>query len=215
MLMLLLPSLQSCDDNQRACRLQRRADIISSARRSANITVDIALPCDHCGVYLFKGTCCQNLKPTPLVPKCTLTIPIRPIEDVHMQFNLLHHLRTHVVVACDMRSRYITERLTVAPSAAFVKWMDRCPPNCRPDHIHVVPIGCCCGGLCTHHVYMSRAISTPISLAIPDFWYRLLPGGRPSLCGGRLPHPSIHYRRQRLKCFARVEDNMACECHCT
>ena len=34
--------------NQRACRLQRRADIISSAKRSANITVDIAQTCEHC-----------------------------------------------------------------------------------------------------------------------------------------------------------------------
>ena len=43
------------------------------------------------------------------------------------------------------------ERLTVAPSAASVKWMDRCPQNCRPDH--VVAIGCCYDGL---HVCCDR-----------------------------------------------------------
>ena len=44
-----------------------------------------------------------------------------------------------------------------------------------------------------HHVYTSRAISTPISVATPDFCYRLLPGGRPALSGGRPTQPSLLY----------------------
>ena len=37
---------------------------------------------------------------------------------------------------------------------------------------------------------MCRAISTPLSHAPPEIRYRLLPGGRPTLFGGRPPHPS-------------------------
>ena len=43
----------------------------------------------------------------------------------------------------------------------------------------------------THHVHMFRAISIPISVVTPDFCYRLLPGGCPTLSGGRPPHPII------------------------
>ena len=44
------------DEEQRAfTTLDARNDIINTAQRAANIIVDVASPCQHCGAQLFKG----------------------------------------------------------------------------------------------------------------------------------------------------------------
>lgn len=51
-----LPLLRpECNEEQRAFTLDARNDIINTAQRAANIIVDIASPCQHCGAHLFKG----------------------------------------------------------------------------------------------------------------------------------------------------------------
>lgn len=53
-----LPPLRpECNEEQRAFTLDARNDIINTAQRAANIIVDIASPCGHCGAQLFKGEC--------------------------------------------------------------------------------------------------------------------------------------------------------------
>ena len=51
-----LPPLRpEYNERQRAFTLDARNDIINTAQRAANIIVDIASPCEHCGAHLFKG----------------------------------------------------------------------------------------------------------------------------------------------------------------
>ena len=51
-----LPPLRpEYNEGQRAFTLDARNDIINTAQRAANIIVDIASPCGHCGAHLFKG----------------------------------------------------------------------------------------------------------------------------------------------------------------
>lgn len=57
----LPPIQQTLSDDDKSAVIQRRLDILEATRRSANIIIDRAPPCDHCGARLFKGeicTCC-------------------------------------------------------------------------------------------------------------------------------------------------------------